>query len=105
MRINLQEQLKNEANSQFHETSVRQEILTAGGADIGVSGIHSADYKRIYGEFRAGNITRAQAIDQMATAVGTDITSTDKQTYNDYYGKTYEKSWDEKIAPTRRGKP
>ena len=48
---------------------------------------------------------KADMPDQFHYAVGTDITSTDKQTYNDYYGKTFEKYWDDNIAPTRRGKP
>lgn len=99
---NVSQHLRDEANAQFHEAQVRHEIQQATGTDIGISGVQSAEYARIYGEYGEGNITREQAIDQMTTVFGEEITSTTGETYQDYYSETYEDWWDEHEAPRRR---
>jgi hypothetical protein len=40
----------------------------------------------------------------MGTLYGNETTSTTGENYRKYYGQTFEKFWDEKIAPTRRGR-
>lgn len=102
IELNVTEHLRDEANSQFHEAEVRHEIQQATGTDVGISGVKSADYARIYTEYSEGNITRAQAIDQMTAVVGDDITGTTKEPYREYYAETYENWWDEHEAPRRQ---
>jgi WXG100 family type VII secretion target len=101
VRLNVNEALQNEGNSQFNEVAARQEILDHGGPDIGTSGTQAAEYQRIYGEYRAGNLTREQAINQMGTAIGNDSTSTTHENYRVYYGHTFEDYWDNHVAPAR----
>lgn len=103
IQVNLREQMLNEANSQFHEALVRDEVLGNGGPDTGVSGNFSADYQRIYNEYREGDITREQAVGQMADIFPDETTGTTGQTYRDYYTPTFADWWDEHIAPARRG--
>lgn len=100
--LNLTEHLRDEANAQFHEAQVRHEIQQSTGTDIGISGVQSAEYERIYQEYREGNLTRDQAIDQMATAFEGEVTSTTNQNYRDYYAETYQNWWDEHEAPRRQ---
>jgi WXG100 family type VII secretion target len=99
---NVAEHLHDEANAQFHEAQVRHEVQQATGTDIGISGVQSAEYGRIYREFSEGNLTRDQAIDQMATAFEGEVTSTTNQNYRDYYAETYQDWWDQNVAPGRR---
>jgi hypothetical protein len=56
----------------------------------------------VYDNFKAGNITRDQAIDQMANLMGNETTSNTHENYRTYYGHTYENFWDTNVAPTRR---
>ena len=101
VRLNVNEGLRNEALGQFNRAAARQEILDNGGPDIQMSGTQAAEYQRIYGEHRAGNLTHAQAIDQMATAVGNDTTGTTHQPYPEFYAGPFERFWDTHVAPTR----
>ena len=74
-----------------------------GAPDTGVSGTQSADYQRIYNDFRDGNITREQAIGQMADIFPNETTGTTGQTYRDYYSPTYADWWDANAVPTAGG--
>jgi hypothetical protein len=100
---NLRENMLDEANSQFNEAAVRQEVIGNGGPDTGVSGTQSADYQRIYNDFHAGNITREQAVGQMADIFPNETTGTTGQTYRDYYTPTYADWWDANAVPTAGG--
>jgi WXG100 family type VII secretion target len=100
---NLRENMLDEANSQFTEAAVRQEVLGNGGPDTGVSGTQSADYQRIYNDFHDGNITREQAVGQMADIFPNETTGTTGQTYRDYYSPTYADWWDANAVPTAGG--
>jgi len=100
---NLRENMLDEANAQFSETTVRSEVLGNGGPDTGVSGTQSADYQRIYNDFHSGNITREQAIGRMADIFPNETTGTTHQTYRDYYTPTYGNWWDANVAPARGG--
>jgi WXG100 family type VII secretion target len=100
---NFRENMLDEANAQFSEAAVRDEVLRNGGPDTGVSGTQSADYQRIYNDFRDGNITREQAIGQMADIFPNETTGTTGQTYRDYYTPTYADWWDANAAPAAGG--
>jgi len=94
--------MQNEGAAQLNAAQVRAEITAAGGPDIGIPGTQTADYQKVYDDFAAGNITRPQAVDQMATLMGNEHTSTQgNPSYFDYYAASYQKDWDTKIAPTR----
>jgi hypothetical protein len=100
---NVDNLMHNEGEAQFHASQVRAELQAAGGPDIGIPGTQTADYQRVYDEFRAGTITRAQAIDQMGTSMGNERVSTPPyQPYRDYYADSFRGDWDTNIAPTRR---
>jgi WXG100 family type VII secretion target len=101
IQINVEEHLDNEGNSQFNENVVRDEIMSAGGPDTGVSGIKSNEYKQVYADYEAGTITREQAIEKMSVIIADDLTSTTGQTNRRYYSETYEDYWDTNVAPRR----
>lgn len=103
VETNLRENMLDEANAQFSEAAVRDEVLGNGGPDTGVSGTQSADYQRIYSDFRDGTITREQAIGQMADIFPNETTGNTGQTYRDYYTPTYANWWDANVAPARGG--
>jgi len=103
IETNLRENMLDEANAQFSEAAVRDEVLRNGGPDTGVSGTQSADYQRIYNDFRDGNTTREQAIGQMADIFPNETTGTTGQTYRDYYTPTYANWWDANAAPAAGG--
>jgi WXG100 family type VII secretion target len=103
IEVNLRENMLDEANAQFNEAAVRDEVLGNGGPDSGVSGTQSADYQRIYNDFHDGNISREQAIGQMADIFPNETTGNTNQTYRDYYTPTYANWWDQNVAPARGG--
>lgn len=94
--------MHNEGEAQFNATQIRAELKAGGGPDIGVPGSQTAAYQAVYDKFTAGTITRAQAVDQMATLMGNEAVSTPPyQPYRDYYRDAMANDWDTNIAPTR----
>jgi hypothetical protein len=102
VRLNVNEQMRSEGAAQLNAATVRREISQAGGPDVGIVGTQTAAYQSVYDNFRAGRITRDQAIDQMGNLMGNESTSITGQNYRQYYGRTYENFWDTRVAPTRR---
>jgi WXG100 family type VII secretion target len=102
VRLNLQEQLRDEGQAQLNAAAVRAETLKAGGPDIGMPGTQTSKYLGVYNNYTAGKITRQQAVDQMAGLMGNEETSTSGENYKKYYGQTYEDWWDKNVAPARR---
>ncbi len=94
--------MRGEGAAQLNAATVRDEIKTAGGADPGIPGSQTAAYQKVYDDFKAGKINRAQATDQMGTLMGNEVTSTTNQKYRDYYADFYKNYWDTNIAPTRK---
>ena len=92
---NVARHMKDEGAAQLNAAQVRQEVLSAGGADTGIPGANTAQYQRSHDDFRNGTITREQAVNQMASTMGKEQTSTTGQTYADYYGDTYGNHYDE----------
>lgn len=105
IQANLRENMLDEANAQFNEAAVRDEVARNGGPDTGVSGTQSADYQRIYNDFRAGNITRQQAVSQMADIFPNETTGNTGQTYRDYYTGSYSDWWNRNVGRGRRVAP
>ena len=89
---NVDEHMRDEAAAQFNSAQVRDEILGAGGSDIGIPG--RGDYEGIWDRYDAGDITRDQALGEMAGAMGAERTSTTGANYRDYYGGSYGRTWD-----------
>ena len=75
-------------------TNIRaqREILANGGPDIGVAGKNIASYNAAYDQFlKDGNAAACR--DVIGAAFGSEITSSTGQTYNDYYGGWYDKTF------------
>jgi uncharacterized Zn-binding protein involved in type VI secretion len=96
---NLNNDLLDEGEATLSSLDARQEILDSGGRDIGTSGQNAAEYQRIYGDYKNGNITRDQARQQIADIFGNETTSTTGQSYNDYYGARFQEHYDNVIVP------
>jgi WXG100 family type VII secretion target len=98
---NVREKLLDEGGAQLNGATVRGEILANGGADIGISGSQTDDYQAIYDKFSAGDISRQEAVDQMADLMANETTGNTNQPYPEYYGKPFADFWDEHVAPGR----
>jgi len=70
----------------------QREILANGGADIGIAGKNHAAYHAAYEQF-LNDGDAAACRDAIGTAFGNEITSNSRQTYNDYYGGWYDKTF------------
>jgi type VI secretion system secreted protein VgrG len=88
-------ELKGEGAATLANARARDEILAAGGPDIGIAGGQSKKYDAIYQQYKAGKITRDQAEKQIAQAYGKgETTSNTNQNYSTYYKSYYEQAWD-----------
>src|SRR5262249_32616524 len=91
----VQSDMRGEGEAQFNAAMVRSEIKANGGADIGIPGTQTAKYQQVYDDTVAGKITKAQAVDQMATLMGNEHASIPPyKAYHDYYREAYEDFWD-----------
>ena len=88
----VEHQLRNEGAATLANATVRHEIVQSGGPDISVSGAGKADYMRIAGEHLDGNLSRDQAIGQIAAVFGSERPSVSTGNYVDYYGGFYDTS-------------
>jgi hypothetical protein len=93
IKANVDQHLRDEGAANFENCVAREQILARGGPDIGVAGTQQAQYLAIYADFKAGKITKDQAIDQMAQLFGNETTSNTGENYRDYYGHEYERQW------------
>lgn len=91
--MNVREHLRDEGAAQLNAAIARDEILAAGGSDIGIPGTQTAKYNAVYEDYKAGNLTRDEALDKMADLMGNESTSTTGENYRQYYGKAYEAKW------------
>ncbi|SMG54998.1 hypothetical protein [Paraburkholderia susongensis] len=84
--------LGDEAAATMSNIRTEREVLEHGGPDIGVLGVNHAAYNRVYDQFiKDGNTTACR--EAIGLAFGNEITSNTGQTYADYYGTWYEKSY------------
>lgn len=98
---NVQEKLLDEGYAQLNIATVRDEINQNGGPDVGISGSQTDDYQAVYEQYKNGDISRDEAVSQMADLMGNETTSNTHEPYRDYYGKPFERYWDDHVAPTR----
>jgi hypothetical protein len=69
---------------------------------VGINGTQGKKYEKIYKDYKAGKITRAQAEQQIAKVWGAnETTSNTRQNYQKYYEKFYTKDWNKQFP----GKP
>lgn len=93
--------LADEGEAVLRNIEARDEILKAGGGDIGIRGSQVAEYEKVYAQYLKDG-DRAGARDKIGDIFGSkEKTSTTGQSYNDYYGGFYDKS----IKPTLKPAP
>ena len=103
VRLNVNNLMQNEGEAQLNAAQIRAELKAAGGPDIGIPGSQTAKYQAVYDDYAAGKVTRAEAVNRMATLMGNERVSTPPhQPYRDSYRDAYRKDWDDNIAPTRK---
>ncbi len=98
IRKNVDEQMRGEGYAQLNAATARAEIKAAGGPTLGMPGGQDAKYLGVYDKYSKGTITQKQAINQMATLMGNEKTSTNNKPYKDYYGSTYENHWNKHVG-------
>ncbi|MBI4704939.1 MAG: type VI secretion system tip protein VgrG [Deltaproteobacteria bacterium] len=96
---NTDRHLDDEGAATIANARARQEILDAGGQDIGVAGAGQKGYVGTYDDMRAGKLTEDQARRQIGQQfAGGEHTSTTGESYGDYYGKPYGDFYDKQAA-------
>lgn len=96
--------LASEGSATLRNEEARAEFLKNGGKDIGVAGTQGKKYDRIYQQYKAGKLTRAQAETKIGQVYGVgETTSTNGQNYRAYYAKQYEAKWDVLYAGKPKG--
>ncbi|MGD8621908.1 MAG: WXG100 family type VII secretion target [Anaerolineales bacterium] len=95
---NVREQMLDEGNAQFNAAVVRDEVKKAGGPTLKIPGTQGSKYLSAYNDYKAGKITKQQAVSKMADLMANEKTSVDNKPYKQYYGKTYEDYWNKHIG-------
>ncbi|HEY8504553.1 MAG TPA: PAAR domain-containing protein [Gemmataceae bacterium] len=85
VRQDVDNYLLDEGRAQFNEARVRDEILSNGGPDTGISGTKAEEYADVYDDFKNGLIDQDQAVRDMADIMRDEITGNTGQRYEDYY--------------------
>ncbi len=100
--------LDGEGNSVMMEGVVRDEILKAGGPDIGMAFSAKAhdQYVQIYQDYKNGQEVWESAQRRMGQLYGLDHPSGTPlgTTYRDYYAQGWNEFWDKHVAPAREGR-
>jgi hypothetical protein len=90
--------LMDEAGAVLNNLEARDQIQASGGPDIGINGSQRKKYQKIYSDYKASKITRAQAQQQIAQIWGAnETTSNTGQNYRKYYEKFYTRQWNQKF--------
>jgi hypothetical protein len=97
---NTNRDLKNEGEAAMTNMQVRQEILAAGGPDIGTNGAQAAKYNQIYQKY-PNAADRDKARQEIANTWGAGETpsTAPTQNYAQYYGGPYGQQWDKENPP------
>jgi WXG100 family type VII secretion target len=95
---NVREQMLDEGNAQFNAAVVRDEVKKAGGPTLKIPGTQHSKYLSAYNDYKAGKITKQQAVGKMADLMAKERTSVDNKPYKQYYGETYETWWNDNIG-------
>lgn len=101
---NTRENLRDEGEATLSEYEVRDELLAAGGPDIGISGGNRKAKDKAYADYKKHG-DRARARDDIGQIFhDKEHPSNDtSKTYYDYYKGPHEKWWDKNITPNPDG--
>jgi hypothetical protein len=102
VQANVDSNMKSEGVAQLNAATTRDEIRKAGGTDPGIPGTQTADYQKVYDDYKAGKITRDVAVTKMSDLMNNEGASTTGKKYRDNYATEYGKYWDANVAPGRR---
>jgi hypothetical protein len=105
---NTAESLKAEGEAAFENAMARDEILANGGRDIGIRGKFDDDYTKIYEDYKAGHVSKDEAILRMGDVQGREpekfgpdgstVTSTRKEQFEQDHAVV----WDAEVADRAR---
>jgi len=100
---NVKRDLKDEGEATLTNLEVREEILDAGGPDIGIAGnsANHPQYEQAYEDFKNGGDRDKAREDIGGIFADGEQTSTTNESYRDYYSKTYADHYDN----TQNGTP
>ncbi|WP_376091804.1 DUF4781 domain-containing protein [Roseomonas sp. CCTCC AB2023176] len=103
---NLARMARSEGEATLANLAVRDEILTAGGPDIGVSGRQGAAYQAIYDRVRAGG-DRDAAAREIGDLIlrGDSPSGAPAQTYGEAYRDALNRAWAEEFGDAGRVPP
>ena len=101
LKLNLDERRISEGHAQFNAAIVRDEIRKAGGPDIRIPGTQTTDYQRVYDDFKKGNITRQEAIEDMGYLMDNERPAGSSTNYRNYYKKEFERDWAREVGTGR----
>jgi hypothetical protein len=97
---NVKRHLKDEGEATLSNIEIRDEILSNGGPDIGISGTKKSQYEKIYEEYKeTGNRDKAREKIGDVFADGERPSTNPSLTYREYYGKAYEDYYDKFSKP------
>ena len=102
VKANVDAVMPSEGAAQLNAATVRDEILKAGGPDPGIPGSQTAAYQSVYDDYKAGKITRAEAIEKMGNLMGNEVPRGSTKKYRDNYAEGYGDYWDKYVAPGRK---
>jgi hypothetical protein len=95
IRDNTWNDLRGEAEATVVELQVRDDILAAGGQDLGVTGRTAADKKRLWSDHQAHKLTRAQLVEELAKLFAYQETTSDThKPYWEHYAARHAAAWD-----------
>jgi hypothetical protein len=86
---NVHQNLLDEADATINNVKVKEELVQAGGPNIGIAGAQSAQYKQLY------DADPSTAREKIADLFADEHPSTDpNSTYRQYYGKGFSDFYD-----------
>jgi hypothetical protein len=90
---NVAKDLQHEGAAAFVNAKTRDEIIAAGGPDIGIRGGLDEWYISVYEDYKAGRITESQAIDRMAELMAYEPDRKDGRNKQELLEDKYEGEW------------
>lgn len=94
---NVARHMRDEGAAQMNSAKVRDE-LRQNGADMPMPGSQAEQYGDVYDRFKAGELSEAEAMDEMGNIMRNEVNSVDNRPYGDYYGDGYHQRYDDYAA-------
>ena len=100
VRVHTEVDLNGEGDAVMHEAIVREEILNAGGPDVGITGDVDGKYSKLYDDYKKGLDTWHGTVHSMGQLYANEQPSVSPKgtIYRDYYAKSWEGVWDEEMS-------